>query len=70
MGKGDARLNPDKPQNREYHNGWCQYAEEHNGQLYCEGGIGDTSICKGNRYNCIKTLYHRLASRSDAQKEQ
>lgn len=64
MGKNKPRHNPDKPQNR--YGNWCPYAEEHNdGSIICEG---DTKICKGNRHNCIKTKYHKLASRSNKQK--
>lgn len=67
MGKNKPRHNPDKNQNN--YGDWCQWAEEYaDGSIYCEGGYGDGKICHGNRHNCIKTKYHRLASLSDNQK--
>jgi O-succinylbenzoate synthase len=64
---GKPRHDPDKKQNK--YGFWCQCAEEHDdGTITCEGNYGDTSICKGNPHNCVKTKYHRLASRSDRQK--
>ena len=62
MGKDKPRHNPDKAQNN--YGDWCQYAEEHEGKIYCEVGYGDTDSCKGNRHNCVKTKYHKLASQS------
>lgn len=66
MGKEKPRHEPHKPQNK--YGDWCQYAETSKGNLICERGYGDTSICKGNRHNCVKTKYHKLACRSDKQK--
>lgn len=63
MGKGKPRHNPDKRQNKMGAD--CPYYEEHHLGV-CDG---DWRVCKGNRYNCIKTFYHRLASRSDIQKQ-
>ena len=75
MGKGKPRHNPNKPQNKlalyNRHNGkvWCQLCEAlKDGTLICEMGHGDANVCKGNPYNCVKTVYHRAASRSDARK--
>lgn len=68
MSKNKPRHNPDKPQNK--YGDWCSYAEEHNGKLYCECGYGDASVCKGNRHNCIKVTYKKLACRSDKQKNE
>lgn len=56
MSKGRARHDPNKKQN--LYGSVCSYYE--NG--YCEIMLGDTSICKGNPHNCIKTKYHALAS--------
>ncbi len=66
MGKGKPRHNPDKLQNKKGR--WCGACEEIDGKLNCNYGE-DTSICKGNPHNCIKTLYHTVASLSDKQKE-
>ena len=66
MEKRKPRHEPNKRQNR--YGDWCQYAEISNDKLICEMGYGDTSICKGNRHNCVKTKYHELAARSDRQK--
>jgi hypothetical protein len=67
MGKGKPRQDSNKPQNK--YGDWCQYAEEYdNGSIHCECGYGDAKVCKGNRHNCIKTKYHKLAARSDQQK--
>lgn len=60
MRKDKPRHNPDKPQNR-YGNS-CYYSEKRNDKIYCEGNFGDTKICKGNRHNCVKTKYHKIAS--------
>lgn len=60
MGKGKPRQNPDKPQNRI--GGFCSYFDE------CLGV--ETSICKGNPHNCVKTKYHKMASMSDKQKNE
>ncbi len=68
MGKNKPRKYPDKKQNK--YGDWCQYAEEHNGSIICEGGYGDTNICKGNRHNCIKVKYHQMATLSDKQKNE
>ena len=72
MGKGKPRHNPDKPQNK--YGSRCPYAEEMIwGGFHCEAwlsGNPDTYVCKGNRHNCIKTLYRRQASRSDGKKLQ
>lgn len=66
MGKGKPRHHPEKRANQK--GWWCQGCEEIDGKLYCEGGYGDTEICKGNPHNCIKTFYHAAASLSDKQK--
>lgn len=66
MGKGKQRLYPDKPQNN--YPSVCPRYEEHNGNHYCEQGwTGAAKICKGNPHNCVKTKYHKLASRSNKQ---
>ena len=67
MGKGKPRLYPDKPQNNRKIP--CpRYEEYSNGSCCCEGGsVGDAEICKGNPHNCVKTTYHRAASRSNKQ---
>ena len=67
MGTGKPRWYPDKPQNNMKIP--CPRYEEHgNGTYYCEqGNIGDAEICKGNPHNCVKTKYHRAASRSNKQ---
>ena len=45
-----------------------RYEEYLNGSCNCEGGgVYDANICKGNPYNCVKTLYHRAASRNNKQ---
>ena len=59
------RHNPYKPQNNRIYP--CPRYEEHYGTYYCEGGYGEASICKGNPHNCVKTFYHRAASRSNKQ---
>ena len=67
MSKGKPRWYPDKPQNNKQ-NPCPRYEEYSSGGCYCEGGsVGDAEICKGNPHNCMKTLYHRAASRSDKQ---
>ena len=67
MGKGKPRWYPDKPQNKMPL--ICPRYEEHNGGIrYCEqGNVHDADICKGNPHNCVKTRYHRAASRSNKQ---
>ena len=66
MSKWKPRQDPNKPQNKK--GGFCQYFEEYpSGHAACEGGYGDVKICEGNPHNCIKTYYHRLASRSNVQ---
>jgi hypothetical protein len=61
MGKGKARCNPDKPQNKM--GNFCQYYEEYeDGYTACEGLIGSVKVCKGNPHNCVKALYHKLAN--------
>ena len=67
MSKGKARWYPDKPQNNRQIP--CpRYEEYPNGVCYCEqGDSNDAKICKGNPHNCVKTKYHRAASRSDKQ---
>lgn len=69
MGKNKQRHNLNKPQNQ--YGNWCSYAEKlKDGSLTCECGYGDANICKGDRHNCIKTKYHKLASMSDRQKNE
>ena len=65
MTKGKSRHNPNKPQNNKQIP--CpRYEEYSNGGYYCEqGNSKDAEICKGNPHNCIKTMYHRAASRSN-----
>ena len=67
MGKGKPRWNPDKPQNNKSPR--CpRYEEYNNGLCYCHGGhVKDAYTCKGNPHNCVKTKYHRAASRSNKQ---
>ncbi len=66
MGKGKPRYNPDKLQNKR--GGFCQWYEEYSsGHVACERNYGDVNIGKGTPHNCIKTYYHRLASRSNVQ---
>ena len=47
----------------------CPRFEDHGrGIFYCEQGhVRDAYICKGNPHNCVKTKYHRAASRSNKQ---
>ena len=61
------RWYPNKPQNNMPL--ICpRYEEYSNGSCYCHGGsVGDAEICNGNPHNCIKTKYHRAASRSNKQ---
>lgn len=67
MAKNKPRSNPDKPQNN-MPLICSRYEEYSNGLCYCHGGnFDDAKICKGNPHNCVKTLYHRAASRSDKQ---
>ena len=69
MGKNRPRRYPNKPQNNKQ-NPCPRYEEYSNGNCYCEGGsVSDAYICKGNPHNCVKTKYHRAASRSDKQIE-
>ena len=67
MGKGKPRWYQDKPQNNMPL--ICPRFEDHgNGNYYCEqGNVGDAKICNGNPHNCVKTKYHRAASRSNKQ---
>lgn len=61
------RHNPDKAQNN--YGSVCAYYEEHaNGMALCECNYGDIKVCKGNRHNCVKVKYKKLACRSDRQK--
>ena len=65
MSKGKARWYPDKPQNNRQIP-CSRYEEYKSGGCYCHGGCSkDAEICKGNPHNCVKTKYHRAASRSD-----
>ena len=67
MGKNKPRWYPDKPQNNKQIP-CLRYEEYSDGNCYCYGGgVYDADICKGNPHNCIKTKYHRAASRSDKQ---
>lgn len=67
MGKNKPRWYSDKPQNN-MKIPCSRYEEYSNGMCYCHGGTyDDAKICKGNPHNCIKTFYHRAASRSDKQ---
>jgi hypothetical protein len=67
MSKNKSRWYPDKPQNNKQ-NPCPRYEEYSTGGCYCHGGWSDDAkICKGNPHNCVKTLYHRAASRSDKQ---
>lgn len=69
MRKNKSRWYPNKPQNNKPL--ICSYFEDHNGLLICEGRETNSSyICKGNPHNCIKTKYHKFASRSDKQKNE
>lgn len=67
MGKGKPRWYPDKPQNN--YPIYCTRFEQYsNGLVYCHGGHpADARVCKGNPHNCVKTKYHRAASRSNKQ---
>ena len=66
MAKGKLRWYPDKPQNN--YPIYCPRFENHGGNYYCEqGNVGDAKVCKGNIHNCVKTKYHRAASRSNKQ---
>ena len=65
------RHNPNKRQNR--YGNFCPYYEETrtgSGFYTCEVGVGDVEICKGNRHNCVKVKYKKLACRSDKQKNE
>lgn len=65
---GKKRKYPDKPANKL--GDWCPaYEECGDGRAHCEcgGTQNDLKVCKGNRHNCKKTLYHRAASRSNTQ---
>ena len=62
MSKGKPRHNPDKKQNK--YGDWCSVCDG----LTCHAGTEqDFKTCRGNRHNCIKTFYKRLASRSNKQ---
>ena len=74
MGKGKPRQNPDKPANKM--GKFCSYCDSYtdeNGNeilIACCGmlpGKDHLKTCQGNPHNCIKTYYHRLASRSNKQ---
>lgn len=67
MAKGKPRWYPDKTQNN--YPTYCPRFEDHgNGIYYCEqGNVRDAYVCKGNLHNCVKTKYHRAASRSNKQ---
>lgn len=67
MAKGKPRRYPNKPQNKK--GSYCsRYEEYENGICYCEwGNMRAAYICKGNPHNCVKTKYHRAASRSNKQ---
>lgn len=67
MAKGKPRWYPNKPQNNRIIP--CpRYEEYSDGNCYCEqGNVADAKICKGNPHNCVKTKYHRAASRSNKQ---
>ena len=67
MSKRKPRWYPDKPQNN-MKIPCPRYEEYSTGGCYCHGGdSNDAKICKGNPHNCVKTLYHRAASRSNKQ---
>lgn len=66
MRKDKPRHNPDKPSNK-----WgkkCPYYEEHTREdgtkwYMCEfPNGGPVKKCKGNRHNCIKTAFSKIAS--------
>lgn len=64
MSKGKPRWYPAKPQNNMPL--VCPRYESHGGTVYCEqGNVGDAQVCRGNPHNCVKTKYHRAASRSN-----
>lgn len=79
MSKGKPRLYPDKRQNKK--GKWCSACDsgfkekvnnkswfDEESQTYCICEYGeDVNICHGNPHNCIKTYYHRAASRSNIQ---
>ena len=68
MSKGKPRWYPDKLQNNKKIP--CPlYEKSIDGTCYCEHGssVTDTKVCKGNPHNCIKTQYHKAASRSNQQ---
>ena len=66
MSKGKQRWYPDKSQNNMPL--VCPRYEDHGGSVYCEqGNVGDARVCHGNPHNCVKTKYHRAASRSNKQ---
>ena len=67
MGKLKQRWYPDKPQNKL--GSRCPRFEQYSsGLVYCHGGYSaDARVCKGNPHNCVKTKYHRAASRSNKQ---
>lgn len=61
------RWYPNKKQNN--YPSICSRFENHDGLFYCQGGeIHAANICKGNPHNCIKTKYHKEASKSDKRK--
>ena len=67
MAKGKPRWYPNKPQNTMQL--YCPRFEEYkNGICYCHGGhVKDAYTCHGNPHNCVKTKYHKAASRSNKQ---
>lgn len=60
MATGKAKHDPNKQQNR--YGAECPYYEEYpTNPPSCEGGYGDIKVCKGNRHNCVKVKYKKLA---------
>lgn len=59
MGKGKPRHKPDKEQNKWGGDNTCSYYER---PRVCEAGE-NAHVCNGNRHNCIKEKYLRLAGR-------
>ncbi len=67
MGKGKPRKYPEKPQNN-YPRVCPRYETYETAPPYCHGGNSDDAkVCGGNPHNCIKTKYHRAASRGNIQ---
>ncbi len=64
MSKGKPRHNPSKKQNQ--YGNWCDAVCS--SETTCHAlGFDCFKTCKGNPHNCVKTLYKRLASRSNTQ---